>query len=79
MTEEEVYERLAARVRIGYERIWKPCPEIDRLLELAPTMQDEVFEKCAEAIREIVRHSGEEDEGRRSPEQDPSGPERIAP
>ena len=54
MTEEEVFERHAARVRVGYERIWKPSPEVKRLLELAPTMQDEVFEKCAEVVREIL-------------------------
>lgn len=41
----------AARVRVGYERIWEPSPDVKRLLELAPDMQDEVFEKCAEAVR----------------------------
>lgn len=59
MTEEGVFERHAARVRIGYERIWEPSPDVKRLLELARAMQDEVFEKCAEVAREIIKHGWE--------------------
>lgn len=59
MTEEEVFERHAERVRVGYERIWKPSPEVKRLLELARAMQDEVFEKCAEVARECVKRGWE--------------------